>query len=301
MKIIETIDEYFDERGAAVTIGAFDGVHKGHQYLINKLIEIAKQKQLTTVIITFKRNPKSVFNTNSITAKRLLPLSKKNELLAKFGIDYLINLNFDENLFNMTAQDFVEKILFNKLNAKVLVVGDDFRFGRQKTGDLNFLRNAFSENLVIAERIRLNNEIISSTLIKSLIANYEFDKANAMLGYDYFFSGIVERGNNRGSALGFPTANIKYSENLIDINGVFATETVIENIKYKSISHIGHIPTFNMFNKIIETHILNFNKNIYGAEIFVSPKKFIRKIIKFNSIDELKKQIIIDIDNIVKE
>jgi len=210
----------------------------------------------------------------------------------------LIEINFDEKFFNITAEKFVDFFLKKQINCKKIFVGYDFKFGKNRVGDFEFLKNFFGENVISVSALKKDNIIISTTQIKTFIKKNEFEQANDFLGYEYFFEGIVEKGRKIGTKLGFPTLNIKYKEELIKIKGVFKTKTLIFNKFYDSISQFGNAPTFDSEEFLIETFVLDFNENLYGKKIKIFPLKFIRKIIKFNSIDELKKQIIIDVKNI---
>ncbi|HON56584.1 MAG TPA: bifunctional riboflavin kinase/FAD synthetase [bacterium] len=280
-----------------ITIGAFDGVHLGHQKLLARLVDESKTHKLKSIIFTFKNPPKSLISNNTLYSKKIITTAEKIELLKKFEVDYLINIDFNEGFKNISALEFIENILIKKLNVKKIIVGYDFKFGKDKSGDYNLLGQVFKNNLIHIEPLMIDNEIVSSTLIKQYFVNNKMKIVNKLLGYDYYFKGIVKSGRKIGRTIGFPTINIDYSDEIIEINGVYKVSVLYNNNLYKGVANIGRIPTFDITSRYIETYIFDFDKEIYGEEVKVYPEKFLREIIKFKNLDELKKQIIIDVFN----
>ncbi|HPG31023.1 MAG TPA: bifunctional riboflavin kinase/FAD synthetase [bacterium] len=295
MKISDSLNQINLNHKTVVTIGVFDGIHLGHSELIKKVIDISKESDYKSAVITFQTNPKLIFSSNRLYSKQLISFEKKKEIFEKSGVDYFINFNPEERIFEYSAEKFIEEILIKKLNAEYIVIGYDFKFGKEKKGNLELLKKYFKTRAISLDKVIIDGITVSSTNIKKNLLNYNFEFANKMLGYKYCFSGIIKKGKELGRTIGFPTINIEYPENVIELRGIFETTAEIKGKKYRSISHIGEIPTFNRSEKTIETYILNFNENVYGENAVIYPEKFIREIIKFNSIDELKKQIIMDI------
>ncbi|MBP7652005.1 bifunctional riboflavin kinase/FAD synthetase [Candidatus Dependentiae bacterium] len=300
MKIFETLKNLEIENKTAVTIGVFDGIHLGHQELLKKVVEISFAAKCKPAVITFQTNPKLLFNNhNNLYSGQLISFQNKKKMLEKIGIEYLINFKSDEPIFEYSAESFISEILIKTLKTEFIVIGYDFRFGKEKKGNNELLTKYFKENVINVKKIVLNGKTVSSSNIKKCLINNNISFANQMLGYKYGFSGIVKKGKRLGRTIGFPTINIDYPENIIQLSGVYESSIIIRGKLYKSISHIGEIPTFNESKKVIETFVMDFNETVYDEKVTVFPERFIRKIIKFNSIDELKKQIIIDV-NIIK-
>jgi riboflavin kinase/FMN adenylyltransferase len=277
-----------------VSLGSFDGLHKGHLTLINTLKERCLKENLKSVIYTFANHPRQLINSKK-PPRLIIKNQQKIELLRKIGIDYLVLVKFDSFQQNISAKDFVEKILLHKLNMGCMIVGEDCRFGKKAEGDINMLKDfskKYEFDLTVVPPVKIDDEIISSTAIRNQISNGLMDKANLFLGRNYSIKGKVIKGKQFGAKRGFPTANISVDINLcFPKNGVYITKTIIDNNVYNSITNVGFNPTFNQTNYNIETNIFDFDQNIYGKEVEVEFLHRIRAEKKFNNVDQLYGQI----------
>ena len=289
-----TSDNFIDDEIPAVCIGGFDGVHLGHQ----ELLKFTKESSNTFQIITFDILPKKYFNNEH---KLLTTNNEKIELFKKYEPSNLVFINF-EHVLKFSPKTFCD-MLKNNMKAKSIYVGNDFKFGANREGDVNYLIKYFGENSIhTIEDYDHNNEKISSTLIKSFLDDGQIEHANAALGYEYSLSGSVIKGDQRGSQIGFPTANMNVDKNIqIPKNGVYKVKVYLNEILYDGIMNIGHKPTVSEGTRLsLEVHIFDFHDDIYDADLTVYFKKFIRDEIKFSSIDELIQQISKDIEDINK-
>lgn len=286
------LNEILEANPDVTCIGAFDGVHLGHQALINMAKSISSKYQ----ILTFDPVPKKFFNNMH---KLLSTKDMKVDLLSRFSPESIIFLNF-EDVKDLIPEDFCN-ILNNKLNTKSIVVGKDFKFGKNREGDVNFLIKYFgNSNVHVLNDYVVNDSKISSTLIKSTINEGKLELANQYLGYSFKLKGKVEHGNRMGHKIGFPTANINVDVNLVTPKfGVYEVDVTKADKTYKGVMNIGNRPTVSNDLKLsYEVHILDFDEDIYGSFLEVEFVSFIRDEIKFDNIEELKKQISIDIESI---
>ena len=276
-------------------IGAFDGVHKGHIELINKTKEINKDFQ----IVTFDEIPKLYFDKS---LKPLLDNENKNNIFNDLKPTNLIYLKFDK--INQLSSDEFLKYLDINLRTKKIVVGKDFKFGKNRSGDVDNIISYFGkDNVILLSDYIIDNEKVSSTKIRNFLDTGNIQKANNFLGRDYELSGLVIKGMKLGSKIGFPTANLQLNNDLyLPKFGVYEISCIVNENLFKGILNIGITPTVLNSKKVkIEAHLFNFNENIYGKNITIQLKKFIREEIKFNSLDDLIKQINIDISSIKKK
>ena len=276
-------------------IGAFDGVHKGHIELINKTKEINKNFQ----IVTFDEIPKLYFDKS---LKPLLDNENKNNIFNDLKPTNLIYLKFDK--INQLSSDEFLKYLDINLRTKKIVVGNDFKFGKNRSGDVDNIISYFGkDNVILLSDYIIDNEKVSSTKIRNFLDTGNIQKANNFLGRDYELSGLVIKGMKLGSKIGFPTANLRLNNDLyLPKFGVYEISCIVNENLFKGILNIGITPTVLNSKKVkIEAHLFNFNENIYGKNITIQLKKFIREEIKFNSLDDLIKQINIDISSIKKK
>ena len=286
------LNEILEANPDVTCIGAFDGVHLGHQALINMAKSISSKYQ----ILTFDPVPKKFFNNMH---KLLSTKDMKVDLLSRFSPESIIFLNF-EDVKDLIPEDFCN-ILNNKLNTKSIVVGKDFKFGKNREGDVNFLIKYFgNSNVHVLNDYVVNDSKISSTLIKSTINEGKLELANQYLGYSFKLKGKVEHGNRMGHKIGFPTANINVDVNLVTPKfGVYEVDVTKADKTYKGVMNIGNRPTVSNDLKLsYEVHILDFDEDIYGSFLKVEFVSFIRDEIKFDNIEELKNQISIDIESI---
>ena len=285
-------DEVIESKIDVTCIGAFDGLHRGHIELIKKTKEIDNNFQ----IVTFNEIPKIYFDNN---LKPLLDKNNRNLIFNEYKPTNLIYLKFDE--INEFSSDEFLKFLKINLNTNKIVVGKDFRFGKNRTGEVNNIINYFGENnVILLSDYLIENEKVSSTKIRKYLDNGNIKQANKFLGRKYELLGTVVEGLKMGSKLGFPTANIKLDHDLyLPKYGVYGITCIIDNKPYEGILNIGVTPTVSHNNKIkIETHIFDFDKNIYGENLVIQINQFIRDEIKFSSPEELVKQINIDISKV---
>ena len=276
-------------------IGAFDGVHKGHIELINKTKEINKNFQ----IVTFDEIPKLYFDKS---LKPLLDNKNKNNIFNDLKPTNLIYLKFDE--INQLSSDEFLKYLDINLRTKKIVVGKDFKFGKNRSGDVDNIISYFGkDNVILLSDYIIDNEKVSSTKIRNFLDTGNIQKANNFLGREYELSGLVVKGKKLGSKIGFPTANLQLNNDLyLPKFGVYEISCKVNGNLFKGILNIGITPTVLNSKKVkIEAHLFNFNENIYGKNIVIQLKKFIREEIKFNSVDDLIKQINIDISSVKKK
>jgi len=286
------LNEVLEAKPDVTCIGAFDGVHLGHQALVNMAKSISSKFQ----ILTFDPVPKKFFNNMH---KLLSTKDMKVDILSRLSPESIIFLNF-EDVKDLNPEDFCN-ILNNKLNTKSIVVGKDFKFGKNREGDVNFLIKYFGNtNVHVLNDYIVNDLKISSTLIKSTINEGKLELANQYLGYSFKLKGKVEHGNRMGHKIGFPTANINVDVNLVTPKfGVYEVDVTKDDKTYKGVMNIGNRPTVSNDLKLsYEVHILDFDEDIYGSFLEVKFVSFIRDEIKFDNIEELKNQISIDIKSI---
>ena len=294
MKIYQDFNQKeFIESDIEVTcIGAFDGLHKGHLELIKKTKDVNNNFQ----IVTFSEIPKIYFNND---LKPLLDNEKRINIFKKFKPTNLIYLKFNE-INKLSSEEFLN-VLKDNLKTKKIVVGKDFKFGKNRSGDVNNIINYFGkENVILLPDYLIDNEKVSSTKIREYLDLGNIEKANKFLGRKYELSGLVVKGLKLGSKIGFPTANLKLHYDLyLPKFGVYGISCNIDNKSYEGILNIGITPTvIDRIKPKIEAHIFNFDKNIYNQHLDIQINQFIRDEIKFKSIDELIKQINIDISTV---
>ena len=294
MKIINKLSEINEDERFALTIGNFDGVHRGHQKILNRIKNKCIDKNLKLVVITFVPHPLQLlrpsdnFLVNSYDEKR--------ELLDVVGADYLLEMEFTRDFSTQSPEEFLDNNVLTHPGLKYFYLGHDFAFGANKAGDFEFAKNYCAQKNVIIELLdefKIDKESVSSSVIREHLANGDITKANDCLGREFFISGLVIKGAGRGRQIGFPTANLNYSEKrVIPSRGVYISQTAVNGKKYKSVTNIGFNPTFNTGHDIhVETHLLDFSDDIYGNEMRVFFIDKIREEQKFNSVDELVSQI----------
>jgi len=305
MEIIDLDSCQIDLKGNAVALGNFDGVHIGHQELIKSNIIEAKKRNLKSAVLVFRNHTKETLKKNSNHKVQLLTnFNQKIDILRGFGLDTIYLANFNEALMKLSPEEFIDKILIKKLNTKLITVGFNYRFGYKASGDVELLKKISIEKEIevnIMPPVYIEQEIVSSTVIRNSIKAGNIKKAKKFLGRNFSIIGSVIEGKNRGRKLGFPTANIKLHDNyVIPKEGVYVTNTFIDGQKFISLTNIGYNPTFNESELKIETFILDFNGNLYGKTLEIEFIDFIRDDIKFNSAQELINQIEEDVKYIKK-
>lgn len=287
----------FRFKNTAVTLGKFDGLHLGHQLLINKVLE-QKVKGLQAAVFTFLIHPNSLFSKKEVEV--LYVEDEKRNVIEKMGVDIMISYPFDQETASMEAEDFIREVLVERLDAKVLVVGSDFGFGHKRRGNVAMLREKASEygyEVVVFDKKEIEGHEISSTFIRDELNEGNMEVVTEFLGRPYSILGKVEHGRKIGRAIGFPTTNITpISTKLLPRSGVYVSNTIIDGVKYQGLTNIGNNPTVGETKeKKVETFIFDFDEDCYGKTIEVELLSFERPEEKYDSLEELRLQIEKDI------
>lgn len=303
MNIIELHDDYKSIEKTAIALGNFDGIHIGHQNLIDRMIEISKINNLISSVLIFENHTKSI--TSNTFPSLLTNNEQKLNILNKLGVENIYLMKFNEKVMKLSPLEFINNILIDKLNCKSVVVGYNYKFGYKASGNTDTLKKICSENDIYAEIVNpvyYEDKIVSSTLIRSLITYGKIDIANKLLGRFYTIKGEVVHGKGIGTKLGFPTANIRLIDNfVIPKNGVYSTLTTISDKTYKSATSVGFNPTFQEKSLKIENHIIGFNDLLYGNIIDISFVEYIRPEISFDKVEDLVNRMIEDVNYIKKK
>ena len=297
MSVEEELAGLTPQKGMLLTIGVFDGVHLGHKYLLSELVEQARLKDLISGVVTFKQHPQRLLKPQS-SLPFLTNLPQKIKLLKDEGVEAIITLSFTLELAQTGAHQFVS-LLQKYLRMCGLVLGPDFSLGRNKEGNVAVLRalgQSMNFSLTVVPEITINGEVVSSTAIRNTLSRGNMRKVHDMLGRYFSLEGRVISGTGRGVELGFPTANLDIDpERALPADGIYATWTYIENQRYQSVTNIGKRPTFGESEQTVEVYILNFQGNLYRHELNIDIIKRLRREQRFDTIEELKKQIEEDI------
>jgi riboflavin kinase / FMN adenylyltransferase len=294
MQIFHNTQDFPHLPFAVVTSGTFDGVHIGHQQILQRIIQIAKENNGQSVVITFFPHPRMFFGQD---VKLLNTLEEKISLLKKTGIDYLLVLPFNHELSNLSAEEFIQKIYIQTTQAKKLVIGYDHHFGKGREGNFEFLQKSISEHPFDIEEIPeqdIDQIAISSTKIRNALLQGDVQTASKYLGSAYQMKGLVVKGDQLGRTIGYPTANIHIEENykLIPYDGIYAVKVYIENSEYGGMLYIGNRPTLqNPSEKRIEVNIFDFEEDIYGKTIQIEFIDFIRPDAKLSGLEALQMQL----------
>ncbi|ABL64431.1 bifunctional riboflavin kinase/FAD synthetase [Chlorobium phaeobacteroides] len=283
---------------SAVTIGSFDGVHRGHRSIIARMNAIARSRQLRSVVVTFEPHPRRVLSASASPSPLVLStLDEKVALLTSLDVDLLFVIRFTDAFAARSSEDFIVGVLVKLLCAKSIIVGYDHGFGRNRTGSsetLLHLGKEFGFDVEAITEVKIGNEHFSSTRIRKLLESGNLSDANQFLGYSYIVSGTVVGGDQRGRTIGFPTVNIKPSDpqKLLPHSGVYLAMIELDGISYKAMMNIGVRPTVSQGNeKTVEAHIPGFSGELYGAFLSFRLLVYIREEKKFATIDELKEQL----------
>jgi riboflavin kinase/FMN adenylyltransferase len=297
MEIISSLENIKPENQSIITVGTFDGFHRGHQALLNRMLDIRNQSNLNTTVVTFEPHPRKV-----ITGCPVPILTSKQEKLSIFSenkIDRVVVIPFTKEFATKSSVEFVESILVEKFGMRYMVIGYDHHFGHNREGGIEELQKLGKKLSFIAEKVEpyeFEGKIVSSSMIRQLVSNGEIEQAGKLLGRHYRLFAKVITGAGRGKSLGFPTANLEPDDpdKLIPARGVYAVDVVLGNETYKGMMNIGNRPTFDYEHLTLEVHLFNFRGLIYGETLEVKFKKFIRKERKFSSKEELIHQLKID-------
>ena len=304
MKIYKSIDKYNESKSSVVTIGTFDGIHKGHQKIFNKVINVSKQSNLSSVVLTFFPHPRIILNKyNDI--KMIDTLDEKIEHLEKIGIDNLIIHPFDKKFSLLSADQFIKEYLIEKLKLKHIIIGYDHRFGKGREASVSDLKEYSSEFNFIVDEIdaqEIEKIAISSTKIRNSINQGDLETTKKYLGRFFSLTGKVVKGDGLGKQIDYPTANILIEEDykIIPKDGVYFIRTTIDNKLYNGMMNIGHRPTIGNKAKSIEVNLFNFDRDIYDKIISIDVVVKIRDEKKFSSINALKAQLAKDEEHCLK-
>ncbi len=299
MRIYEGLEDFLPVPNAVVTSGTFDGVHLGHQKIIQRIREIARAVQGETVLITFWPHPRLVLYPTEHHLRLLSTFEEKANLLRQFGIDHLVTIPFTQEFSQMTSEQFIRKVLMEKIHTKKLVIGYDHRFGKNREGSFDYLQEHSSEFGFELEEISRQDveEIgVSSTKIRKALESGDIRTATNYLGRPYELNGLVVKGQQIGRSIGFPTANIHIPNDykLIPHDGVYAVEVKVEGDLYKAMLNIGNRPTVDGTRKTVEAHLFDFQGDLYNKLVTVYFREFIREEKKFESLEALKNQLVQD-------
>jgi len=290
----------FNEHNLCLTIGNFDGVHKGHQSVISEIISNSKKTKLKNAVMSFTPHPKIFFGyTKDIF--NIITKEEKLNLLNKMGIDIYIDFDFDEQLSNLTAEEFIKDIILKNLKVRKIIVGSDFKFGKDRKGNLETLKllsTKLNFELVEINILNIDNTKVkySSSLIRESIMTGNFKEVSQMLGRAWSMAGKIIKGDQKARQINFPTANMKPQNTILPKRGVYCVNASINSESYKAVANFGYRPTVNGSELLLETHLFDFNEDIYGKELTVEFLAFIRSEKKFNNFEELTKQIQKDIN-----
>lgn len=296
MKYIKNTTDFYIEENTVLSLGKFDGIHRGHELLLEQMVQ-KKSEGLSGVIFTFDMPPRKMIE--NAEAKVLTTNEEKLHIFEQLGVDYLVECPFTKEIMCMEAEDFIKKIV-KQLHVKCIVVGEDFRFGHNRRGDYHMLLEyapQYQYEVIVLKKMQEDERDISSTFVREEILAGNIEKANRLLGYHYFVTGMVEHGNQIGRTIGIPTINqLPPAEKLLPPNGVYITEVYVDEHMYRGVTNVGCKPTVGGKNPIgVETHLLDFAGNLYDKLVTVEFLVRVREERKFTSIEELKSQMQNDI------
>ncbi|MEQ9412088.1 MAG: riboflavin biosynthesis protein RibF [Fuerstiella sp.] len=280
-------------QGGIITIGNFDGVHRGHQAMLASLRTAAGQGGFPAVALTFDPHPVTVLNPE-IRLPRLTSIQTRTRLLKKFGADEVVVLPVNRQLLDMNPEDFFHRVVCDQLSAAGMFEGPDFRFGKDRRGDVDVLRHLCAERgmtLFVQQAVRAGEDMISSTRIRRMMESADFNGAVELLGHPYTISGLVEKGSARGRTIGFPTANLSAFECLLPADGVYAARCCLDGRDYAAALNIGANPTFREGSRKVECHIAGFSGDLYGRRLNVDILRRLRKLRRFEGEQALKEAI----------
>lgn len=297
MEIFENLQDIGGIEPTAIALGNFDGIHLGHQRLIGDTVEKAREKGLKSAVFTFSNHPKDLLPREK-KVKNILIKEDKEALIASLGVDYLFNIPFTKAIMTMSPETFIEELLLEKFQMKAAFCGFNYHFGYKAAGNPDVLRRLGAEKGYDVTEIppfKIKGEIVSSSLIRTLIASGQVEKCETYLGRHYTIGGEVVVGNRLGKKLGFPTSNLVINPAMVTPpNGVYVTYCTYNGVRYPSVTNVGHKPTIGHYSKNVETHIFNFDRELYGKQITVEFLKKTRDEVKFDNVRELSEQIVRD-------
>ena len=295
MKLYKNFNISKNHKRSIILIGNFDGVHVGHQKLFKLANSYKKKFNLNVGVLTFEPMPKMFFNKD-IKNFRISNINQKNKILESLGVNFIITQKFDKKFSKIKSDFFIKEILSKKLEAQYIFVSNNFKFGNKREGDVNQLikkEKIYDYKIIKPQPLILSQKVISSTYIRSLLEKGNLEKTNKLLGRNWSIEGNVQKGRQQGKKIGFPTCNIDIKDYVISMPGVYAVKIKQKNSNklLKGIANLGYRPTFNQKKILLEVHIFNFSGNLYNKYLSVEFTKFIRKEKKFNTVNQLRKQI----------
>ncbi|WP_303857802.1 bifunctional riboflavin kinase/FAD synthetase [Aminicella lysinilytica] len=297
MKIFTELYQIEEMEPTAVALGNFDGVHLGHQRLIKEAVDYAAEKGVKSAVFTFSNHPKDLL-PKAKKVKNILYKNEKAEIIASLGVDYLFEIPFTKAIMTMDPVYFIDHILINRFNMKAAFCGFNYRFGLEAAGNPDVLRNVGTDRgfeVFEMDPYKIKGNIVSSSLIRTLIASGQVEQCKTYMGRNYEIGGEVVVGNRLGRKLGFPTSNLVIDTSMVTPpNGVYVTFCDYNGVKYPSVTNVGNKPTIGHFNKNVETHIFDFDKELYGKKIIVEFLKKTRDEVQFDNIKDLSEQIVRD-------
>ncbi len=300
MKLFNSLDKLNIMEDTVIALGNFDGIHRGHRELILRSVKSAEVAGMKSAVFTFSNHPRNLLG-KGIEVKNILYPEDKIHILEQLGVDYLFSVPFTPRIQSLSPADFIDEILIQSLHMKEAYCGFNFRFGRKAQGDVETLmREGLKKGfgIHVMEPYLIEGQPVNSTMIRNLIESGQVDQCEKYLGRYYSIIGEVVVGNKLGKTLGFPTSNLIMDESMVaPPNGVYITYCIYDGKRYPSITNVGEKPTIGNFEKNVETHIFNFDYELYGKKIRVEFLKRTREEVKFNSVDELSKQITQDCIN----
>lgn len=294
MKIFNSLEEIRDIEPTVIALGNFDGVHRGHQEIINRTVKSAEAAGLKSAVFTFSNHTRTLLEKVP-TVKNINYPEEKAAIMESMGVNYLFNIPFTPEILQMSPEDFIDKILVEKFRIREAYCGFNYHFGHKAAGTPEVLmREGMKKGfgIHVQEPFKINDIVVSSTYIRQLIEEGRMEECAEFMGRLYSIGGEVVVGNKLGRTIGFPTSNVMIDENMASpSNGVYTTYCIYNGVKYPSITNVGVKPTIGTYNKNVETHIFNFDKELYGKQIKVEFIKKTRPEMKFGSVEELSRQI----------
>ena len=297
MKTYSNLNIMNRHKNSVIAIGNFDGIHKGHQKVLEQAKKKAKRNKIALGIVTFEPLPVMFFNPK-LKNHRINSINQKIEQLKKFKIDFLILIKFNKSFSSLSAEEFIRKIIYNKIKSKYVYVSNNFKFGKNRKGNTQTLKkyeNVYNYKTIITNPLLSFKKTISSSLIRKKISLSKINEANKLLNRNWCIKGKVIKGKKRGRKIGFPTCNISLKNYIVPRLGVYSVIAETNNFRKKGIANVGYRPTFNGQNLLLEVNIFGIKKNLYNKVIKVNFLKFIRAEKKFKNLEHLKKQIKLDI------
>lgn len=308
MIIFNSLDNINIDDNTAIALGNFDGIHAGHKVILQDAVSAASECGIKSLCFTFSNHPYNFIMNKNVHDPDALKLickeSEKISIIEDMGFDYLVNIPFDEVMMNMSAHDFFKEVIISKLNARVISVGFNYTYGVNAEGNAERLYKEGRDNGIdvrVHDAVKVFHNVVSSTLIRKALSEGNIEAVSMYLDREYAITDTVMHGKKNGALLEHPTINFNNFDDLqLPINGVYASRTIIDGVEYKSITNIGVNPTIGDNEKTIETHVLKYNGDAYDKVAKVILDRFIREERKFNSIDELRNQIKLDIQEITE-